>query len=93
MASKEEDIKLLTEYLLSLLTEQNEKQLTHTEQSKSTPIEAARKTMKQLNEMYGVEVDVINAIIKRANELKKYRKDYTTRWDKPLWEESGGLDD
>lgn len=88
MSSKEEDIKLLTEYLLSLLAEQNTKQESYKEANKTAPNLAAEKTMRQLNEAYGVEAEIIRKIIKRANELKGYRSDHTTRWDNPLWDEN-----
>lgn len=83
--SKEDDIKLLTEYLLTLLSETNERG----EIKQITPTEAAQKTMRELKEAFGVEADVIRQIIIRANEIKRERTDYTV--SKPLWEEYGKL--
>ncbi len=96
MANREEDIKLLTEYLLTLLAEQNTKEkneiIPEFDQEDNKPRFskaqiAAQKTMKQLNEVYGVEAEVIRQIIVRANELRPNRSDYTIRWDKPLYDE------
>lgn len=92
---RKDEIRLLTEYLLKLLNEEKNNNVKSTHTSKNIELSkaelAARKTMRQLNEMYGVEIDVINAIIKKANQLKKERTDYIV--SKPLWEEYGDLND
>lgn len=100
--TKDEEIKMLGEYLLKLLSEQkDEKTIEEGSQTRKLSLAevAAQKTMRELKEAYGVDADHIRAIIKRANELGSNKSkggsgrksDHTTRWDKPLWSEFGDL--